>query len=123
MSLLPRCQKCGRQGSCFCSNPFKTLDNNKINPPTNCKNGNQCFCDGSCKKGQNISLNNKCIEFNGNLFIEEQPTLTEILNNLENYILNLTRYDNSYDQGIVENEEGEYIRLEDVLALFGAKKD
>lgn len=57
---------------------------------------------------------------------KQQPTLTDILNNLENYILSLDRYDNYSGEDnscfITENKEGEYIKLEDVLKLFGAEK-
>ena len=54
-----------------------------------------------------------------------QPTMVEVLNNLENYILSLQRYYNSVEHGcpiMEEYEYGEYIKLEDVLTLFSAKK-
>lgn len=38
-------------------------------------------------------------------------------------IKNLQRYDGTYDQGVAEDEEGEYVLLEDVLNLFSAKKE
>ena len=53
-----------------------------------------------------------------------QPTMVEVLNNLENYILSLQRYYNSVEHGcpiMEEYEYGEYIKLEDVLKLFGAE--
>jgi len=58
-----------------------------------------------------------------NAFIEPQPTLIEVLNNLENYVLSLQRYDAGHNDSIREDEEGEYILLKDVLALFSAKKE
>ena len=56
---------------------------------------------------------------------KQQPTLTDILNNLENYILSLQRYYNSVEHGcpiMEEYEYGEYIKLEDILKLFYAIK-
>jgi hypothetical protein len=50
---------------------------------------------------------------------EQQPTLIEVLNNLENYILSLTTYNDWNEM----DENGEYIKLEDVLALFALKKE
>ncbi len=79
---------------------YKTIHENKvlINPPT------------------------ECIEFDGNLaFPEQQPTLIEVLNNLENYILSLQRYEpepkNDWVQ-MIENKDGEWVKISDVLALF-----
>lgn len=57
--------------------------------------------------------------------LQELPTLTDILNNLENYILSLPRWNNhsKYDNPyMLQDNDGEYIKLEDVLTLFSAKK-
>jgi len=58
-----------------------------------------------------------------------QPTWTDIFNNIENYILTLDRYENSFGSGygdcwgeMVESEEGDWVKLEDVLKLFSAQK-
>lgn len=50
-----------------------------------------------------------------------QPTMVEVLNNLENYILSLQRYEDEWGY-IVEKEDGRWVKIEDVLKLFGAKK-
>ena len=54
-----------------------------------------------------------------------QITMVELLNNLESYISSLQRYDNYSGEDnacfITEYKEGEYIKLEDVLKLFGAE--
>lgn len=87
---------------------FKTIHENKvlINPPT------------------------ECVEFDGNLILpEQQPTLIEVLNNLRNYILSLQRYECNSNSGgqdcwctMDEDKEGEYVKLEDIIKLFGAEK-
>ena len=58
-----------------------------------------------------------------------QPTMVEVLSNLENYILSLQRYECSTNSGgqdcwstMDEDKEGEWVKIEDVLKLFGAKK-
>ncbi len=63
------------------------------------------------------------------LGLYEQPTLVEVINNLKDYVLTLDRYENSFGSGYGDcwgtmevDENGEYIKLEDVLALFSAKK-
>ena len=52
-----------------------------------------------------------------------QPTMVEVLSNLENYILSLPRWNNhsKYDNPyMLQDNDGEYIKLEDILKLFGA---
>jgi len=53
--------------------------------------------------------------------IDSPPTMIEILNNLEKFVLSLDRYDNEWGY-ITKQDKGQYILLEDVLALFSAKK-
>ena len=68
-------------------------------------------------------LENKVL-INPPILENNQPTMVEVLNNLENYILSLQRYYNSVEHGcpiMEEYEYGEYIKLEDVLKLFGAE--
>lgn len=58
-SFTGKCSNCGmtklNKGTTLSNSltPFLTIHENKvmINPPQ-CKNGKQCFCDGSCKKPQ-----------------------------------------------------------------------
>lgn len=46
-----------------------------------------------------------------------QPTVVEVLNNLENYILSLQRYEDEWGY-LVEKEDGRWVKIEDVLKLF-----
>lgn len=98
--IAKKCDKCGYIGTCMCK-LYRTIDENKVS----------------------ITY----VEFDG-ILPEPQPTLTEVLNNLENWILSLQRYEcntNSARQdcwaSMVEDEEGEYVKLSDVLNLFAPK--
>lgn len=96
MTMCPKCRKCGPIGWCTCEINFKTIHENKVLMTT---------------------------------LIESQPTLQEVLNNLEEYILKLDRYKDNANSGGQDcwftmdlDEEGEWVKLEDILNLFRAKK-
>ena len=50
----------------------------------------------------------------------DKMQVPQLLNNMKSYILSLQRYRDEWGY-IVENDNGEYIKLEDVLKLFGAE--
>ena len=52
--------------------------------------------------------------------ITDKMQVPQLLNNIKNYILSLPKYRNEWGY-VVENDNGEYIKLEDVLKLFGAE--
>ena len=59
----------------------------------------------------------------------DKMQVPQLLNNMRTYILSLPRYEYNTNSGgqdcwctMDEDEEGEYIKLEDVLTLFSAKK-
>lgn len=81
-----------------------------------CNQVGTCMCNFKTVHENKVLINTPIIE------LQELPTLTDILNNLENYILSLDRYDSYSGEAPVRDEEGEYIKLEDVLKLFGAGK-
>lgn len=81
-------------------NKFKTIHENKvlINPPTES--------------------------------LVDKMQVTQLLNNMKSYILSLQRYycescQSSFGNysDMTESEEGEYVKIEDVLKLFGAEKE
>lgn len=49
----------------------------------------------------------------------------QLLNNLRQDIFQLERYAEVYDRGIgvLLHEKGDYVKFEDVLSLFSAKKE
>jgi hypothetical protein len=86
----------------------------------NCKNGKQCFCDGSCKKPiteqeKPRDLYSAQREYNSQNF--EEDYWIKLINSLQ-------RYSEVYKRGtgILPNEDGEYVKIEDVLLLFSAQK-
>lgn len=84
----------------------------------NCKNGKQCFCDGSCKKPPKSLIEQ---EKPRDLYSAQSFEYRE-----EDYInkivYTLDRYRETYGSGIVLDEDGEYVLFSDVLALFSRKK-
>lgn len=59
-----------------------------------------------------------------------QPTMVEVLNNLQEYVLSLDRYECNTNSGGYDcwstmdlDKDGEWIKLEDVLNLFSVKKN
>jgi hypothetical protein len=97
---------------------------NCTNSGTNCFTGACNICGISKEKFKTIHENKALM----NAFIEPQPTLIEILNNLENYVLSLPKIVYKSDgtgYGYIsegKDESGVYVKLEDVLSLFSAKK-
>ena len=59
---------------------------------------------------------------NPSIIENNKITMVEVLNNLKSYISSLPKYRNEWGY-VVENDNGEYIKLEDVLKLFGAEND
>jgi len=53
----------------------------------------------------------------------EKYKIPELLEKMKAVVLSLQRYDAGHNDSIREDEEGEYILLKDVLALFSAKKE
>ena len=110
---------------------YKTIKENSliINPNTLvCKNGKQCFCDGSCKKPPQDLSNEQIIPEDlyksKPLLLENSITLfpkvetkTSIIAEFKNKILELDKYRNEWGY-IVENKDGDFVKLEDVLNLF-----
>ena len=89
----------------------------------NCTNsGTNCFT-GACNIcGMSKSLPQESIT--------EKMKELQLINNLKLAVLSLQRYENSFGEGfgscwgeMVDSEDGEWVRLEDVLALFSAKKE
>jgi len=55
--------------------------------------------------------------------ITEKMKELQLISNLKLAVLSLQRHDAGHNDSIREDKEGEYIKLEDVLALFSAKKE
>ncbi len=90
-NIVGQCNGCGQAlGTCVCR--FKTIHENAV------------------------LLNPLTIDE----VFPKQPTLIEVLNNLDKLVLSLQRFDES-EQGIVKDNEGEYVLLSDVLSLFSRK--
>lgn len=57
--------------------------------------------------------------------ITDKMQVLQVLNNMRTYILSLPRWNNhsKYDNPyMLQDNDGEYIKIEDVLNLFSAKK-
>ena len=104
---------------------------------TNCKNGSQCFCDGSCQKYSSLigELNNN--QFNYKTIHENKNDLEQFYkpsSNPNDVISNLDRYECTSNSGvedcwaIMEKVlDGEYVLFSDVVdaisILFSAQNN
>lgn len=106
---------------------YKTIKENDaiINPRVeglirdgkNCKNGDVCFCDGSCKKeSSSLVQKTKDILSTFKPFSAQKTIKTEDILKLNRYILKHNE-DLNYKTMEVDSE-GEYLRLKDVLELL-----
>jgi len=81
---------------------------NCTNSGTNCFTG-ACSVCGMSKNSPQESITEKMKEL-------------QLINNLKLAVLALPKYRNEWGY-IVENSNGDYLKLEDVLALFSPKKE